>query len=93
MNKFAMTLLVLHIFSVNAVADVFQIMSAAKEIRVVSATVTYNGQHVGYTNDQGIIIINNPVGQNTFTVSYMGKTTDVTLTISGNNGIQTITIP
>lgn len=93
MNKFAITLLVLHILSVNAFADVFQIISSAKKIRAVSATVTYNGHHVGYTNDQGIIIINNPVGQNTFTVSYMGKSTDVTLTISGNNGIQTITIP
>ncbi|TKB06155.1 hypothetical protein [Desulforhopalus sp. IMCC35007] len=93
MKKIAITLLVLQTLSTHAIADIFQIISAEQQIKAVSAVVTHHDKHIGYTNNQGIIIINHPQGQNTFTVIYMGKKTDVTLNISGNNRIQTVTIP
>jgi hypothetical protein len=76
----------------TAWADAFQFIKQSNGALAVEAAVSFNGKLIGYSNGQGIIFINSPQGVNTFTVSFMGQTTEVQLMVSGNPQVQTIRI-
>ena len=87
------TVLLLVLLSAStAWADAFQFIRRSNGALAVEAAVYFNGQLIGYTNGQGIIFINSPQGPNKFIVSYMGQTSEVQLTVSGNPRVQIIYI-
>jgi hypothetical protein len=76
----------------TAWADAFQFIRQSNGALAVEAAVYFDGKLLGYSNGQGIIFINASRGVNTYSVSFMGKTSQVKLTISGNPKVQTIYI-
>jgi hypothetical protein len=76
----------------TAWADAFQFIKQTNGALAVEAAVYYRGQLVGYAGGQGILFINAPQGKNTFTVSYMGQTSQVELTVSGQHQVKKVYI-
>lgn len=72
-------------------ADTFQFRADDGSL-LVSAPVLDGDTLVGYTNTQGIITINVPNGERTFTIRYMGRDMQVTLNITGSSTLQVITV-
>lgn len=93
MRRIILIALFIVVLSVStAFADAFQFIRDSTGALAVEATVSHNGRLIGYSNDQGIIFINFPQGSNIFTITYMGQTTQVQLTVSGNPQVQVIYI-
>ena len=85
------TLLIVSMCS-TAWADAFQFVNRSNGALAIEAPVYLKSQLVGYTNGQGILFVNAPRGNNTYTLSFMGKKYSVQLNISGNATIQIIYI-
>lgn len=72
-------------------ADTFQFRTGDGS-PLVSAPVLDGDILVGYTNSQGIITINRPNGQRTFTIRYMGQELQVALNFTGSSSLRVITV-
>lgn len=75
----------------TALADAFQFRTARGAL-AVGAAVYSDGNLVGYTDAQGIIIMSSHQGTRTFSVKYMRDTTTVTLNFTGNPQLQVVPI-
>jgi len=71
-------------------ADPFQLVDQATGANASGAAVYLDGKLLGYTDNYGRIIISMPPKAYDVSVSFMGKTRSVHLTITGNAQLQVV---
>jgi len=73
-----------------AQADPFQLIRKATGGYASGAAIYLNGKLLGYTDDYERIIIELPAKTYTVDVSFLGQTTKVVLTVTGNSQLQVV---
>lgn len=91
MKRLILAVFLVFCLATTALADAFQFRRTSGAL-AVEAAVYFGGKLVGYTNIQGILFVTSPQGTNTFSVAYMGKTTQVILSITGNPQLKVVYI-
>jgi hypothetical protein len=91
MKRFTLSVLLAMSMASAAQADQFQLVDRATGARASGAAVYLNDKLLGYTDNYGRIIISNLSGPVTVTVSFMGKSRSVSLTLTGSPQLQVVT--
>ena len=92
MTRVILAILLVLLLATAALADTFQFVSHTGAL-AVGAAVYSGGKLIGYTNVQGVISINVPIGSYKFWVFYMGVGRELQLNITGNLQLQQVRLP
>ena len=92
MKRILLAILLVFGYAETTLSDAFQFVREGTGAFMVEAEVHFKGKLIGYTNDQGVIFITSPLGDNVFLVKHMGRTMEVKLNVKGDSKLQIIQI-
>jgi len=93
MKKFIIGIFLALIMVSPALADAFQFVRRANGAYVSGAAVHFEGKLLGYTDNYGRIIISLAPGKKyAVDVSFLGQSTSVDVTITGNPQLQVVNL-
>jgi hypothetical protein len=91
MKTFTLSVLLAMSMASAAQADPFQLVDQATGAHASGAAVYLKDKLLGYTDNYGRIVISMSPGPYTVSVSFMGKTRSVSLTVTGSQQLQVVT--